>query len=354
MPNFRRMFNVVDVHSGEPARIITGGVAGIPGRTIYDQLRWLEHNDDQIRKLMLREPRSYPPVCCDLIVPPKDPRAAAGYIIMEQDEYPLMSGSNTISVAVVLLETGMVPIQEPETRFYLEGAAGLIEIKAECRNGKVLNVAFTNIPAYAEYLDAEIDVPHVGKVRVDVAWGGVWFVLADVEQFDHVRMTPKDIPELMRISALMLEAARAQLPVCHPQFPNERIMIPLISGPSDFAGGDLCSIVTNINGKIDVDDPTTWKGAIDRSPCGTGTSARMAVMHAKGQLKVHERFRHANLLNVVYNGEILEETEIGGKSAIIPEVGGTAWITQYATVVLDETDPFPEGYMVQDIWQQHA
>lgn len=201
------MFHVVDVHSGEPARVITGGIPYIPGNSIYEQLKWLEKNDDQIRRLMLREPRGYPPICCNLIVPLKDPRAAAGYLIMEQDEYPLMSGSNTISVAVVLLETGIVRMEEPVTEFFLEGAAGLIQIKASCRNGKVTDVTFENIPAFTEHLDVVIDVTHVGKVTVDVAWGGVWFVLADVEQFG-MEMSQEQIPELMEISALMLQSAR--------------------------------------------------------------------------------------------------------------------------------------------------
>jgi proline racemase len=353
MSNIRRMFHVVDVHSGEPARVITGGIPHIPGNSIYEQLKWLEKNDDQIRRLMLREPRGYPPICCNLIVPPKDPRAAAGYLIMEQDEYPLMSGSNTISVAVVLLETGIVRMEEPVTEFFLEGAAGLIQIKASCRNGKVTDVTFENIPAFTEHLDVVIDVTHVGKVTVDVAWGGVWFVLADVEQFG-MEMSQEQIPELMEISALMLQSAREQLTVRHPMFPEEGIMIPMISGPPHSEKADLCSIVTNINGTINFKDSSTWKGAIDRSPCGTGTSAKIATLHAKGRLKKGELFRHANLLDVVYNGRIVEETRIEDRTAIVPAIGGTAWITQYSTVVLDKTDPFPEGYMVRDLWQQHS
>lgn len=127
-------------------------------------------------------------------------------------------------------------------------------------------------------------------------------------------------------------------------------MIPMISGPSHSEKTDLCSIVTNINGTIDFKDSSTWKGAIDRSPCGTGTSAKIATLHAKGRLKKGELFRHANLLDVVYNGRIVEETRIEDRTAIVPAIGGTAWITQYSTVVLDKTDPFPEGYMVRDLW----
>ncbi len=140
---------------------------------------------------MLREPRGYPPLCCNLIVPAKDPRAKAGYIIMEQTEYPMMSGGNTISVATVLLETGMIPMEEPFTEFYLEAPAGLIKIKAECHNGKCTQVTFSNVPAFAVYLDKEIDVPHLGKVKVDVAWGGMFYTLIDVRQFDGLKLIPE-------------------------------------------------------------------------------------------------------------------------------------------------------------------
>ena len=142
---FKRSFDVVQAHCGEPMHVITGGVPTIPGDTVYEQMKWMRENDDQVRNLVLKEPRGYPPVNCNLIVPAKDPRAAAGYIIMEQNEYCVMSGGNTIAVATVLLETGMIPMKEPVTEFYLEAAAGLIKIKADCHNGKVTQVTFTNV-----------------------------------------------------------------------------------------------------------------------------------------------------------------------------------------------------------------
>ena len=173
--SFKRVFNTVETHSGEPMRVITGGVPNIPGDTVYEQMKWLEANDDQVRQLMLREPRGYPPLCCNLIVPAKHPDAAAGYIIMEQTEYPVMSGGNTISVATVLLETGMIPMREPITEFLLEASAGLIGIKAECKDGKCTQVTFKNVPAFAVYTDTTIDVPELGTVTVDVAWGGMFY-----------------------------------------------------------------------------------------------------------------------------------------------------------------------------------
>lgn len=167
---FKRMIHAVDTHAGTPMRVITGGVPHIPGNSVYEKTRWLEENDDQLRKLMLREPRGYPAHCCNLLVPPSHPKADAGYIIMEQVEYPMMSGGNTISVVTVLLEMGILPMKEPVTELTLEAPAGLIRVTAACKNGKVTGVTFRNVPAFAVHLDAEIDVPHLGKVRVDVGW----------------------------------------------------------------------------------------------------------------------------------------------------------------------------------------
>lgn len=169
---FKRMITAVDTHSGIPMRVITGGAGHIPGASVYDKMRWLETNDDQLRQLVLREPRGYPAHCCNLLVPPSHPEAQAGYIIMEQIEYPMMSGGNTISVATVLLETGIIPMVEPVTDITLEAPAGLIRVRAECAGGKVKSVTFRNVPAFVAHLDAVIDVPHLGKVRVDVGWGG--------------------------------------------------------------------------------------------------------------------------------------------------------------------------------------
>ncbi|WP_089161445.1 proline racemase family protein [Caballeronia sordidicola] len=347
---FKRTITAVDTHSGEPMRVITGGVPHIPGNTVYEQMRWLEKNDDQVRMLMLREPRGYPPVCCNLIVPPKHPDAAAGYIIMEQVEYPLMSGGNTISVATVLLETGMIPMLEPVTEFQLESPAGLIGIRAECSNGKVTQVTFKNVPAFAAHLDAVIDVPHLGKVTVDVGWGGMFYVIADVKQFDNLRLVPEMGREITRVSSLILKAAQDQLQVHHPDFPEMGITISQLSGQIDGSPSNWKNAVTVASGPVDFDNPATWTGTLDRCPCGTGMCAKMATLHAKGQLKVDEAFRNESPLGLPWNGRLVEETKVGDYDAVIPTIGGQSWITGFATYVLDPTDPFPNGYTIGDIW----
>ncbi|MGM0168881.1 proline racemase [Enterococcus sp. AZ135] len=353
---FKRMIQAVETHAGEPMRVITGGVPQIPGDTVYDQMKYLEANDDQVRKLMLREPRGYPPLCCNLIVPSKNPEAAAGYIIMEQVEYPMMSGGNTISVVTVLLETGMLPMQEPVTEFQLEAPAGLIGIKAECKDGKVKQVTFKNVPAFAPYTDTVIDVPHIGhgveKVKVDIAWGGMFYVIADVEQFPWIDLEADQGGEIARVSALILRAAQDQLPVEHPHYPGVGITIAQLSGTTDNPEADRKNAVMVASGEVDFDNPATWTGALDRCPCGTGTCAKMAAMYAKGELGLNESFRHEGVLGNVFTGHLVEETTIGDYKAVVPTLGGEAWIYGFSNYVLDPSDPFPEGYVIGDIWAE--
>lgn len=346
----KRMIHTVEAHSGEPMRVITGGVPHIPGESIYEQMRWLERNDDQIRMLMLREPRGYPPVCCNLIVPSKHPEAVAGYIVMEQVEYPVISGGNTIAVATVLLETGMIPMQEPYTEFKLEAPAGLVGIRAECRDGKVKQVTFENVPAFAVHLDAVIEVPEIGRVTIDVGWGGMFYAIADVRQFDGLRLDPAHGREITRVSSLILRAAQDQLPVEHPHYPEAGITISQLSGPTDNPAAHMRNAVTMASGTVLFADPETWTGSIDRCPCGTGTCARMATLHAKGELKLNDPFRHEGVLGTVYTGELIREEQVGPYTGVVPTIGGEAWISGYSTFVLDPDDPFANGFTVGDIW----
>lgn len=347
---FKKTIHAVETHSGIPMRVVTGGIPHIPGETVQAKMKWLQANDDGLRKLLLREPRGYPAHCCNIIVPPCHPEADAGYIILEQVEYPMMSGGNTISVATVLLEMGMLPMQEPVTELTLEAPAGLIRITAECRHGKVKSVKFRNVPAFAAHLDAIIDVPYLGKVRVDVAWGGMFYVIADVEQFPGLELKPEHGKEIARVSAMIRQAAIEQLPVAHPDYPGVGISISQLSGPSDDPRADWKNAVTMPTGPLSWDDPATWTGAIDRCPCGTGTCAKMAVLHAKGELPLQQDFRHQGILGTVFTGRLLEQTRVGDHAAVLPTLAGTSWIHGISTIVLDHDDPFPEGYTLGDIW----
>ncbi len=341
----------VDLHAeGEPGRVIVGGVEDVPGRTMFDKMTWLQANRDDLRLRMLREPRGYPALCCNLILPSSHPEADAGYVIMEQVEYPGMSGTNTMCVVTALLETGMLPMHEPVTELVLEAPAGLIRISAACRDGKVERVTFQNVPAFATHLGATVEVPQLGTVTVDVAYGGMFYVIADAERFG-LRLTSDEGGDIVRITEMIKAAASEQLPVVHPDQPGfAGITIGQLSGPAHDPANSRRNVVTVSTGAFDWERPTTWTGAIDRSPCGTGTSAKMATLFAKGELRVGDEFRHEGILGTVFTGQVLEETTIGEYRAIVPTISGQAWITGFASYVVDPTDPFPDGFTIGDIW----
>jgi proline racemase len=346
-----RVVEAVDAYAaGEPGRVIVGGVPDVPGASMFEKMTWLSTQGDDLRRRMLQEPRGYPAANCNLVLPPTDPTADAGYLIMEQVEYPGMSGTNTICVATVLLETGMLPMQEPVTELTLEAPAGLIRVRADCAGGKVRAVTFRNVPAFAAHLAAPVEVPTLGTVDVDVAYGGMFYVIADAAPFGF-RLTPDEGRDIVRVSEMIKAAAAEQLPVVHPEQPGfTGITIAELSGPPHDPANHARNVVTVSTGKLDWNRPSTWTGAIDRSPCGTGTCARMAVLHARGELGLNEDFRHEGILGTVFTGRLVEETTIGGRAAVIPTITGSAWITGFASYVVDPEDPYPDGFTVGDIW----
>lgn len=348
---FDRMIQAVDAHAaGEPGRVIVGGVLDVPGASMFDKMSWLQANRDDLRLRMLREPRGFPAANCNVILPATHTEADAGYVIMEQVEYPGMSGTNTMCVVTVLLETGMLPMHEPVTELTLEAPAGLIRVRATCADGKVTSVTFRNVPAFATHLDVPVEVPQLGTVTVDVAYGGMFYVVAEAAPFG-LRLTPDEGRDIVRITEMIKAAAAEQLPVVHPEQPGfAGITIGQLSGPAHDAANSMRNVVTVSTGQLDWSRPSTWTGAIDRSPCGTGTSARMAILHAKGRLRVGEDFRHEGILGTVFTGRLLEETRIRDTVAVVPQITGTAWITGFASYVIDPTDPFPDGFTVGDIW----
>jgi proline racemase len=346
-----RMLQAVDLHAaGEPGRVIVGGVLDVPGATMLDKARHLEHHGDGLRRLMLREPRGYPALCANVILPPTHPDADAGYVIMEHVEYPGMSGTNTICVATALLETGMLAMTEPVTEITLEAPAGLIRIRATCAGGKVTGVTFRNVPAFATHLDTPIEVPQLGTVVVDVAYGGMFYVIADAAKLGFA-LLPDEGRDITRVTEMIKAAAAEQLPVVHPEQPGfAGITIGQLSGPPHNPRNSWRNVVTVSTGALDWSRPSTWTGVIDRSPCGTGTCAKMAVLHAKGQLAVGQDFRHEGILGTVFTGRLVEEARVGERTAVVPTITGTAWITGFASYVVDPSDPFPEGFTVGDLW----
>ena len=347
------VIHAVDTHAcGEPGRVIVGGVLDVPGTTMFEKMLYLRNEADDLRLRMLREPRGYPAANCNLILPPTNPEADAGFVIMEQVEYPGMSGTNTIAVTTVLIETGMVRVQEPITELVLEAPAGLIRVRAEVHAGKVRAVTFENVPAFAVHLDAPVEVPELGTVSVDVAYGGMFYVIADAESLG-LTLTADEAGDAVRVGEMIKAATQEQLDCVHPDNREIRgVTIAQLSAPAIGPEADRRNTVIVSTGRLD--RPSTWKGVLDRSPCGTGTCAKMAALHAKGQLPLNQDFRHEGILGTVFTGRLLSETTVGDYPAVVPSLTGTAWITGFAQYVVDPKDPFPNGFTVGDIWSSPA
>jgi trans-L-3-hydroxyproline dehydratase len=333
-----RTLTVVGCHAGgEIGNVVVGGVLPPPGDTVFDQMQALAQ-DDSLRRLLLREPRGSVAVHANLIVPSSRPDCAAGYIIMEPTEYPAMSGSNTICVATVMLETGMVEMREPETTLRLEAPAGVVEVRAACRDGKCESVELTNVPCFVDRLDAPLEVERLGPLTVDVAFGGMWYAIADAAALGFA-LEPSEARELSRVGEEIREAAREQLPCAHPENPEiARVSIVEIAQPWQGLG------------KVSRNAVVVAPGRLDRSATGTGLSARLAALHARGLMGPGDAMSHASVLGTTFEGRIVAETEVGGRSAIVPAIRGSAWITGITQVIVDPSDPFPEGYMLSDTW----
>jgi proline racemase len=316
---------------------------------MFEKRLYIEQHMDDLRLRMLREPRGYPAANCNLVLPTAHPGADAGFVIMEQVEYPPMSGTNTICVVTALLETGMIRAEGENVRLKLEAPAGLIEVDARMRNGQVTAVTFQNQPAFAVHLDAHVEVPQLGTVTVDVAYGGMFYVIANARQFG-LRLTPDEAREIVRIGEMVKAATREQLPVVHPDNPAiSGVTIAQLSGPS-IGVADWRNAVVVSTGELDWKRPASWTGTLDRSPCGTGTCAKMAVLHAKGQLPLNQDFVHEGILGTTFTGRLLSESQVGPYAAVVPSITGRAWITGFANYVVAEDDPFPNGFVVGDLW----
>jgi proline racemase len=339
---FSRMINVVGVHTeGELNEVITGGVLDVPGKTMFEKARWLETKGDALRQFLLHEPRGKVTLCTNLVLPSSHPEAAAGFVIMESASYPPMSGSNTICTVTALLETGMIPMAEPVTELTLEAPGGLIRVRAACRDGKCESVTFRNVPCFVFGLDRVVEVEGLGSIKVDVAYGGMIYVLADAQALGFA-IDPSEARELVTVGERIKAAAARQLPAVHPENPEiHTINQTLFAGPLEtLPDGRKTARNTVI----------VSPGRLDRSPCGTGTSARLAVMHARGQIKPGETFVHTSIIGSQFRGVIEQAVDVAGQAGIVPSITGRAWITAFHHYVLDPSDPFPTGYRIGDTW----
>ena len=336
----KKTIEIVSCHAeGEVGNVIIEGVEIPPGNTIWEQSRWI-HEDQSLRQFVLNEPRGGVFKHINLLVPPKNPKAVQGFIVMEPEHTPPMSGSNSICVSTVILNKGIVPMQEPITEFILEAPGGLVPIKAYCENGKANSIEIHNVASFADKIDVSLEVEGVGTLRVDTAYGGDSFVLVDAKKlgFD---ITPDEAKDLARVGSKITAAANQQLGFSHPENKDwNHISFCEFAHPIFEEGG------IKVSKNTVVIDP----GKLDRSPCGTGCSARMAVLHAKGDLKKGDRMIGRSILDSRFDCQIVEEVLIGNQIAIIPSIKGRAWITGTHQLDLDDDDPFPNGYRLSDTW----
>ncbi|MFN0043308.1 MAG: proline racemase family protein, partial [Alphaproteobacteria bacterium] len=311
---WKRAFTVVGVHAeGEYGKVITGGVVDVPGKTMFDKMVHLRDHDDGLRKLCLFEPRGAAVHSCNIVLPSNNPKAQAGYIIMESTEYPPMSGSNTICTVTAILETGILPMVEPLTKLTLETPAGLIDLACLCRGGKVLQVKFKNVPSFVQLLDGHVEVKGLGTVKLDVAYGGMHYALVDASALGFA-IVPDEARDICVAGEKIREACQEQLKgIVHPENRGIRhVTITEFMGPLKRVKKGLTARNTVV----------VSPGRLDRSPCGTGTSARLAVMHARKLIKAGEMFDHTSIIGTHFYGQIVGMTKVGGKPAIIPTVAG--------------------------------
>ena len=327
---------------------------GDPLGTDADRLQYCREHLDDLRLLLLREPRGYPGLCAVLVLPPVRSDSDFGIVVLEQGGFRPMSGSNLICAVTALLETRTLPVAEPVTTLKVDTAVGVVNVRAEIASGKVVCVTFDNVPAFAVAIEHPLELPEFGTVAVDIVFGGQFFVQAKAADLG-VELVPQAAKALARAGAVLRTVARQQFPVRHSVNPDiNQIALTLIHGPSPTPGVSGRNAVVLPNGTVDLDNPSTWTGALDRSPCGTGTCGRMAAKHAREELALGERFVHESLLGTTFAGTLYGITDVGPYQAVLPSVSGRGWITGFNQYVLDEDDPFPRGYTLGDLWGPDA
>ncbi|HWA79680.1 MAG TPA: proline racemase family protein [Acetobacteraceae bacterium] len=338
-----RSVTVVGVHAeGEVGRVITGGVLPPPGASMFARMRHLAEKDDGLRRLLLFEPRGAVNHSVNLVTPPCAPEADFGLIIMESQFYVPMSGSNMICAVTAVLETGLVPMREPETRLTVDTPGGLVHVRAECRGGRCALVSFRNVPSFVLHRDRAIKVAGWGEVLVDIAYGGMMYAIVDAQKLGF-GLVPDEARELVALGERIKAAAAEQLPAVHPENPEiHTVNQTLFAGP----------LIETANGKTARNTVVISPGRLDRSPCGTGTSARLALLHARGEIAPGEVLDHVSIIGSHFFGTVEEVTRAGPVPAVINRISGRGFITGITQYGLDPEDPYPEGFTVPDLWFQ--
>lgn len=332
---FKYTFQTIDTHTvGEPTRTIVGGLPVIKGNTMAEKMLYLKEEKDWIRKVLTHEPRGSAVMAGTILTEPCDPRADIGIIHYEGGMYQPMCGHNTIGVSTALVESGMVKVEEPYTHINLDTPAGLVKVKVHVEDRVAKEVTFRNVPAFVAAEDLKVDVPGYGEITLDVSYGGIFYAIVNAEKFG-LTVAPENAGKLISVAKVLQKAINEQYPgqFIHPEKPfiDQVENIEFYSAPTKPGAGAKNAVVFP-------------PGAIDRSPCGTGSSAKIALLYKQGKLKMNEEFIHESIIGSLFKCRIIEETEVDGKKAVIPEITGSAYVTGMHTFVIDPDDPFPEGF----------
>ena len=331
----QRTLFAVDSHTmGEPLRLIVGGIPNIPGKSMPEKKEYFQEHYDYLRKAVMLEPRGHNDMFGAILTTPTMPEADFGVLFIHGGGFHNMCGHGTIATTTVAIETGMVVVKEPETIVRLEAPAGLVTAKVKVENGRAVQVSFENVPAFLYKKDVQVDVPGYGKLILDISFGGSFFAIINSKQIG-IDICPENSSRLVDAGMKIIEAVNQQVEIMHPELSHIKTV-------------DLCEIYGPAKSKdADMQNITVFDGQIDRSPCGTGTCAKVATLFAKGELVLNQKFVYESVINTKFIGRALRETRVGDYSAIIPEVTGSAYITGYSQFMIDEEDPVKYGFSLR-------
>ena len=334
---WQKTVTMVEAHAeGEIGRIVTGGIGKLPGDSILETLNWLNSDGQSLRHFLVHEPRGFAQMSTCLLLPPKDPKADAAFVIMQGDTTHAMSGSNTICLTTVLLETGQITMQEPKTSLLIETASGLVEVDAQCKDGKCQSVSLKLSDCYADQLDQSVKVEGYGDVTVDIAFGGIFYALVDARQLG-LAIEPDQSRQLVAAGSAIHRAVNAQLDIKHPEFKGiEGISYVMFTGFNDQGEMQGATIMP--------------PGRVDRSPCGTGNSARLAVMVARGEAQKGDAFTARSIINSKFDVSIADVKPRDGYPMITPQITGRGWVHGIHQIGVDPDDPYQTGFTLSDCW----
>lgn len=334
---WKKTLQLAEVHcEGEIGKVITGGVLDVPGASMLDKMNYINQVDDSLRRLVTLEPRGCLQMSVNLLLPPTRPEADAGFIVLQADQAHPMSGSNCICVVTALLELGILPMVEPETTVVLDTPAGLVTARAACADGRCVSVSLDMVPAFVEQLDAELVTPDFGTLKVDLAFGGVFYGLIDVEQVG-LTISADNARALATAGVKLKGLINEQLRVQHPLIAElNEVAYVMFRHRLDDHTWQTCT--------------TLPPGRVDRSPCGTGSSANLATLSARGRVQEGDVLTSRSTIGGEFKVQLLGHTEVGGRAAVLPRVTGRAWLYGLQQLGVDPTDPLAAGFMLSDTW----